>query len=566
MLQNQQLGEAGRALADIGERLQERQDADELMRAETQIKGDYLQFEGEAKQRKGQQAWGVTKEVGEWWDQNAGKASEGITSPHAKRLFQQEVAKQRAAAVGAFSGFEAGQRRASLDESAQASIVGSINLAAANPTNPDLIATAKADILKRNQLRAQVNGWTPEMADGARTTYLTNLHKQVIQGLVRDQPEAAQAYFAANKDEIEGSQQAEVGAFAQKATATKQGETQADAVWQTLGPRSDRDPVQLDKLEQAIRESSLGDEAKKVGIAHLKERAAAFKDARHERDDALQAKVNLAVMNGSGGSQIRGMPEFLQLDGEQQRKIMDFIENRALRHEQQAAAREGREAAREARADAAESRYERRLARQGFGAYLQYSNPDVLAGMSENQVINLLPSLGNELTGHLMEKKRQLSANPGKLAEAKMDSDDFDHLARQMGLPIDDKATPDQKEAKGELRYRIEQRIAAVQQSGGKPLARDQKMQLMREEMARTVTVNPGIFSSNKDVPVIGLTRDQAQRVVIPQPDRQALSQAMQRLYQRTHAPEYEPTEDNLRRFYLLSKSPAGDLILPPKK
>jgi hypothetical protein len=198
-----------------------------------------------------------------------------------------------------------------------------------------------------------------------------------------------------------------------------------------------------------------------------------------------------------------------------------------------------------------------------MGAYLIYSNPDTLSGMTENQVLNLLPSLGNELTSHLMQQKRALAA-PGKLAEARMDSEDFNHIARQMKMPVDERATPDQKEQLGELKYRVEQRIAAVQQSTGKPMARNEKMDLMRQEMARTVTVS-GWFS-NSEVPVIGLTSKQVESVVIPQGDRRQLAEAMQILYKRTGAKVYEPTDDNLRRFYLLSKSPAGGLVAPAPK
>lgn len=558
MLQDRQMGEAGRVMLEAGVQMQERQDADELMRAETQVKGDYLQWEGEAKQRKGQQAWGVTKEAGEWWDKNASKVAEGMTSPKARAQFQREAAKQRAMSVGSFSGYEVGQRRESLDASATASVVGSINMAAANPMDPQIIATARDDILKRNQMRAQINGWTPEMADAQRTTYLTNLHKQVIQGLAQDHPDQAEAYFKANKDEIEGSQQAEVGHFAAVATANHQGEAQANQVWNTMGPKGDRDPVQVDKMLQAVRESSLGDEAKKAASAAIKERSAAFKDSRRERDDGLEANVNKAIMQGAGGSQVRRMPEFLSMDGEKQRRVMDFMENRSLREEQRAAARESRSASEEVRAQGA-------LARHGMGAYLVYSNPDTLNGMSENQVLNLLPSLGNELTSHLMQQKRNLS-KPGKLGEARMDTDDFNQAAQTMGLrPFATSKSEDEKAALGALKFRVEQIISATESKSGKTMTREAKLEMMHNEIAKTVTVPTwgGMFS--EQVPVIQLSREQIDKVVVPQADKAQLAAAMSTLYKRTGAPEYEPTPENLRRFFLMNKSRAAAPLVLPK-
>lgn len=548
---NQQAADFGRQLQDVGAAIQERQDADLIMRAETDIKGKYLEWEGQAKQRKGQQAWGVAKEAAEWWDKEGAQVAESLQNPIQKRLFSQTVAKLRAQSVGQFSGFEAGQRRESLDASAQASIVGSINLAAANPGNPEVLTSVKQDILRRTDMMAKLNGWDVAVKDAKQAEYLTNFHKQVIQGLVRDNPAAAEAYFQTNKAEIEGSQHAEVGAFAQKATATRLGDTTADAVWQTLGPKSDRDPVTLDAMEQAVRKQ-LADkpEAMRAAIAGLKERAVAFKDSRRERDDQLEASVNQAILDGKSTREIRSMPSFLSLSPESARKIVDFMESRALRNEQRAAARESRE-------DAAEARGQRRMAREGMGAYLQYSNPDVLRSMTEAQVLNLLPTLGNDLTRDLMEKRRTLN-NPAKLAEARMDTDDFNHIAQQIGL--DPFRTANRAQV-GELRYRVEQMINAAQQGGNKALSRDEKMTLMRQEMARTVTVD-GWFSSAKDVPVIALKPEDIKNVVVPAADRREIADGLRAMAQKfPNDPRFAPTEDNLKRWYLKGKSPAANLI-----
>jgi tetrahydromethanopterin S-methyltransferase subunit G len=553
---DRQRGAAALALTEVGTRIQERQDADLIMRAETEIKGKYLEWEGEAKQRKGQQAWGVAKEAAAWWDEHASRVSATLENPIQKGIFAQSVARLRGHSVGLFSGHEAGERRASLVESAQASVVGSINLAAANPNNVELITSTKQDVVKRTAVLAELNGWGPEVRDAKQAEYLTNLHKQVIQGLARDNPLAAREYFEANKAEIEGSQHAEIGEFARKATATKRAEDAADAVWQAAGPKSDRDPVTLDVMEKQIREQFKADpDTAKIAIAGLRERAQAFKDSRRERDDQLEASVNQAIMDGASPRDIRRMPQFLQLSPESARKIADFMDNRSLRAEQRAAARESRAAS-------AETRQQTALTRRGMGAYLAYSNPDTLHGMTEAQVLNLLPDLGNELTSHLMTQKRAL-AKPGRLGEAKMDQEDFNHVARQMKLPVDDTRTPEAKASLGELKYRVEQVIEAVQQRAGKPISRGEKLEIMRSEMARTVTVDPGLFSSNRDVPVIALTGEEAARVVIPPADRKDLTEAMRVMYERTKSPLYAPTPDNLKRFYLQKKSPTAGMILP---
>jgi hypothetical protein len=549
----QLLAEAGRAMMEVGAVIQEREDADSVMRAETALREQYLGWEAEAKQRRGQQAWGVAKDAGKWFDENAPKVGKDLGNDRQRFLFGQTAAKLRTQSLGTFSEFEQVQRRESLDQSAQASIVSAINLAAANPGNPQVLAAAKADIVTRNRARATLNGWAPELAEAKAAEYLTTFHKQVIQGLVRDNPSAAAAYFDANKGEIAGSEHAEIGAFAARATATRLGEQAADAAWTALGPKGDRDAVQPDVLEQRIRANpDLSDDARKVAVSALRERAVAFNDSRRERDDQLEASVNQAILNGAGPAQIRGMPSFLALSPESARKIMDYVENQALRREQVAAARASRAASDEVREQA-------RLTRQGMGAYLLYSNPDTLRGMTEDQVVNLLPTLGNELTQHLMQQKRAL-ARPGALAEAKIDDDTFKHYARQMKLPVDKPSqSEDDRAMLGELKYRVERVIEAAQQRAGKPLPPAEKEALIRTEMARTVTVS-GWFS-NTEVPVIALTPKQVQDVVIPPAARRELAADMATMFRRTKAPQYEPTEENLRRFYLLSRSPAGAMI-----
>lgn len=551
---DRQTEELSRAMMTIGSAIQEREDADLVMRAEADIKSRYLEWEGEAKQRKGQAAWGVAKEAAGWWDENTTKISEGLQNPLQKRLFQQTVTQMRGQSIGAFSGYEAGQRRESLDASTQASIVGSINLAAANPQDPVLLQAAKQDLIKRNEMRAKLNGWDVAIRDAKQTEYLTNFHKQVIQGLVRDNPTAAETYFQANKAEIEGTQQAEIGAFAARATATRIGDTMADAVWQMLGPKTDRDPVSLDVMERQLRKELTGkDEAIKNGIAGLRERTAAFKDSRRERDDQLEASVNQAILDGASARQVRAMPSFLSLSPEAGRKIIDFMENKALRAEQTAAARESRAAV-------AESREQGRLARQGMGAYLTYSNPDTLSGMTEAQVLNLLPSLGNELTHRLMEQRRTLG-NPLKLAEARIDSDDFNQIAQQMGLRPFAAKTEKEKADLGTLKYRVEQMISAVQQGGKKVLARDEKLALMRQEMARTVTVDT-FWSRAREVPVIALKPEEIKSVEVPAQDRREIADSMRAMARKYPGdPRFAPTEDNLKRWYLKSKSQAAGLI-----
>ncbi len=198
---------AGAAWGVAARRMQERQDADMVFRAETAVKTDYLDFENQVRERKGQNAWGSTQDAAKWWEDKTQEHAENLENDTQRKLFQQQAAKYKLQSLDTISKHEADERKRSLDESAQASIVSSINLASANYTNPDAVAGAKSDILKRTQVLSQLNGWSPELRDAKQADYLTNFHSQIIQNQVDKDPVGAKAYYEANKAEINGSVQ-----------------------------------------------------------------------------------------------------------------------------------------------------------------------------------------------------------------------------------------------------------------------------------------------------------------------------------------------------------------------
>ena len=152
-----------------------------------------------------------------------------------------------------------------------------------------------------------------------------------------------------------------------------------------------------------------------------------------------------------------------------------------------------------------------------------------------------------------------MAKNPLGEAEAKMDNEDFNHAAQQMGLKPFEKKNDTEKAALGEVKYRVEQLIYSAQKDKKAPLTRAEKTDLMTQELARTVKV--GGFFSDTEKPVLMLTKDEIADVVIPAGDRQQITAAMQTMYTQSKNPLFAPTDANLRRFYLLNKSRAAALL-----
>lgn len=201
--QNQQLGaqmdSAASKFADIAADIQHRQNADMIFRAETAAKTDYAKnYLPQALQRRGAAANGLVDDTTAYWDKVAQTHSKNLENEVQQHIFGEQIAKMREQSLQQMGLHEAQQRYVSLNESAEASIVASTNLAAqqvGTPFQDEVVSQAREDIMRRRDAQAQLNGWPKEVMQQKTQESLSNLHMQVIQNLVRTNPEAAQGYY-----------------------------------------------------------------------------------------------------------------------------------------------------------------------------------------------------------------------------------------------------------------------------------------------------------------------------------------------------------------------------------
>jgi hypothetical protein len=495
--------------AIVAARMQERDNADRIFAAETALKDDLIKFTTEQRNKRGAAALadgGVTQQTEQWFGEALQRHSGVLTNDRQRQLFTQAAAKLRLQTVQAMSLHQAQEARTSVVDSANASIVGSINLAAANANDWTVAESSAKDIRARVAVLAGVNGWDDTVRDGVVGEKLTQLHKQMIEQLVKTNPAGAKAYYDKYEKEIDGSQRAELGEFARKATATSVGDGVADTIWKSMGPKNSSDAVPLADMEERVRTELKGNEdAIAQGLKGLKERVQAHDYQKKSQGAALEASVNGLILNGKFS---RSAPEFLQLsakDPEAARKVLTFVENQAY-------TQEARAAAREQRADAAESRRERKLNREGLETALRVSNPDTLVSMSRDEVINLLPTLGRENTAALVAKWDALTKSEAKLIDARIDKQDFDTIALEAGFrPNEPKKDEAEKDRLVRLQARVEQVIDAEQRAAGnKPLTREAKQSIMRREIDNAVMVDRTWPIPNQSRPAATLTPDEA--------------------------------------------------------
>ena len=498
---------AGTGIAAVASRMAERENADAVFNAETSLKADYLDYEASVReQRQGQYAKGVTKDTATWWKDNINKRVEALGNPEQQRIFTQRASGLQFNSLEGVSRFEGAETEKAHDASWKADKITTVNITAANP-DPLNVDAGIAQIKNLNKYQAARKGLGADVLVAMNEADITDLHKQAIQTLVRQNPAAAQTYFEQHKDQIAGSVRAEIGEFAEKATAEAVGVRTGSEIWASLGPQADTQGAQLDKMEEEARKR-LGDNtfALKATISNLRERVQAFDKGRVEREDATESAVNKAVLNGATPAQVRAMPEFLQLNPKRALAITDYMKNQAYQSTMRATAELSR-------ANAAETREQQIMARKGMGAYLVYSDPAVLGNMSRDQIVNLLPTLGNELTQHLMQRKESIVKNP---ISAKFDTDSFNQVAQEVGLkPFDPHKNEDERAALGSLKFAIEQKIDSQQTILKRPMTDAEKMEMMRKEMDNKVITGgfAGFFQSEK--PVISLNRKEQQTATV---------------------------------------------------
>lgn len=405
--------------------------------------------------------------------------------------------------------------------------------------------------------RARLEGWDDKAKEVALRDAVSPLHEGVMRGMLRaGQAGEARQYYDDNSASMSLQTRARMQEVVKHASDAQTAEGTADEVWNTLGPKDANEAVRIFDMEKELR-TKLKDnpEALALGLSGLRQRAQAFNAQQAESNAQGVNQVYAQLDGGKSLGEVMRSDAWLNLPNKSRHEIVKAMEAEATVREQRAAAAESRALTRMQR--------EEKLALMRNGdKYLEYSDPQKLGTMTRSQVEALRPMFGLEATQHLLNRFDAIGKSDGKL-EANIDTDTFNQVAQEMGLdPFKAKKSADEKAQLGALKYRIERLIDTAQSAKKAKLTGSEKETLVREEMARQVTVDPGFFSSNKQVPVIALTPDQAGGVVVPAAERSKIVDALKQMYAREpNNPAYAPTEQNVRRAYLRGQSKAGALI-----
>lgn len=507
---------AGTGIAAVAYQMQQKEDLQKVQDASADYGKRVLDWRMEMEQKRtGAAASGAVTDFSDFHKQTVEEISKSLGNETQRRAFQVMAAKNGLTVRHDVGTFEIAQMRRANADADKANATNYINQGAVAIT-PEAADEAKRLLVNSTEAYLATQNTTPELRSAIVTERLTEFHKQRIQTLARDNPAAATEYYKANEKEIAGSQRAEIGEFANKATSAAVGGDAAQAVFDKFArPRGEAMP--LDEMAAALRNDPAlkkNPDALKVALATVKDMAAERDKATHDIQAAGTAKVNKMLMDGRPLSQVMRTPEWAALNGTEQRKITEHEEGIA-------AQRESRAAARESRAFTAEQRREFQLNNAGLETMMRLSNPDALVAMSRDDVINLRTTIGTQNAISLLNKWDAFTKNGTVLSEAKVDDNQFKKFAQKAGLdPYVSAAKNEQMAGRvNDLRNDIEQVIGAEQMAKKRPLTRDEKDAIFQREIDNNVMLHSRVWFDQK-VPAITVRPDDMSRAYVEVGDR----------------------------------------------
>lgn len=480
-------------------------------------------------------------------DKVAQSISEQLGNDAQRGVFLHQAAQMRNQFRGALSAHTLEQQKVYQKETWKSGIEVATNQAVLLYGDEPLRKQSLGVIANTVDAMAKSEGWDKNTRDTALAEAVSPLHAGIIKSMIQGgNASHARDYYEQNSASMTLQSRANLQGVLKEAGDSQVAETEADIIWSFMGPKSENDAVRIFDMEQTLRDNLKDNpDAMKKGIDALRQRAHALNAQQTETRAQNVSGVWKLIDSGTPMRQVQVSDAWLALTDTERHNIKKNIEA-------EQATRSSRAASESSRQLSEMQRKERLAYLRNGDAYLTATDPDVLSKMSRAQVEAKRGEFGIEATQHLLQKWDTLQ-KPGKIGEARIDKQDFEQVADQLGLqPFKKDSGEEHKRGLGTLQYRVEQLIDIRQRELKRPLDRQEKMDLMRKEMAVTVTVNPGMFSFNQQVPIIRLSKEDAKRVIIPADvSRDIYSDlgAMRRKYPTD--PNFLETEENMRREYL---------------
>jgi len=441
--------------------------------------------------RRGRDAKALLTLAPEEFKKARGKSWTALENDRQKEMFD-ELADQRELKLSQkISSFVAKEHEEYAIKEITAGIATRQAAAMANVGDMKRVAQEISEIRTLVNDEAELNHLGPEYVKLRTAVEIGKGHYGVLNRMLTlgmDLP--AEKYFESFKEELFADQRTDIEAKLAVSSVDAYGAIAADEIWQGFGPKTDAEPVSIDRLLEKARKAFPTDAKKYKATADaLKERTAAFNAGREQRQAGNESAVWRAVLEGATYEQIRHTPEFQATPGARQVFIKEAIADSLEQIRQRARGDSDWLWVQQQRSRTRREQAEDDATKAAYGTYLEVSKPQVLVQLSEDEIQNLLPDLGTTLTYRLIEERRKLDT-PEKVFAASIDDDLFNTAAESAGLRPYAKPSERselQNARLGNLKSHVLGIIARDQKARGRELTRDEKETLMLKEIDKKV-------------------------------------------------------------------------------
>lgn len=538
--------------ASAADRIAERDVQRKAYDTQVAVQSQWLAFQQDyEKTRTGEKATGLRNDVDAWWVKAKETAGANL-DPASRQLVGRALQQSYLTAMAGAGHFENAQLEAATDASWKGAKSTTISQAASNPLvtvdgrgpagEPITLSAAEAaaaDLRDKNNEYAARKGLPKAALDAMNLADTTTLHTQALQTIALsgapNAGPAAQAYFEKHKDQIDGTKQAELEQMVRKTTSLGEAQTVGAQLAAQFGY------TQTGAALKAIDALNVSPEQKKAIRDELEHRHAVQQSDADKNNALLVGKLDTMVQQGMSLAAIQRTPEFLAV--RDQGTVLKLVRERQEHAVNLQAAVESRDWTRA-------QRLREQQTQNGQAAMFAYMDPVTLTSMSRVQVAGLQLQLGAENTAKLLSRFDELKKSDAKLREAKIDQDQFNSLARSVGLDPFNANTPDRKAALANAKDRVEAAIADWQTKHGTEMPREEKGELMRREAAIQVTV-AGKWWGSDQLNLLTVPETDIGRVQVPSDHR---DQIIARARAETKDPKFMPTDEQIGRAYLLAK------------
>jgi hypothetical protein len=547
-LPNNGLAELGRGIANVGASIQKFQNEADTIRAEEAFnklreKQNALAYgEGGAFTVKGGNVFNRDKPFVDDYvgrlDSEAEAIAATLANDNQKDKFMRAAGRAKVEFGGQVQRHEAQEGVAYREGVFKGVLASEQEHVAQNFMDADSVEQSIQRVTANTRSFAMTQGLSADQQDMAVKEAVSGLHMLVIERKldgdqnkgVQPDPVGAKQYY---QDQVkagnilEGSKQAKT--MRDKIEADERSfraSNAVDAVWKGFGPDDDTEAVNLDVMAAELRTEFKNDpNGLKIAMAELKDRASTHDYSVRQRESQITGGIWNNVLGGMSLNEIKRSPEFRALDGQRQADMVSKIESFQKRGQ------EGDDITK-------------------FAKYWAYaSNPQALAKMSDAEIFALTPQIGAGQVKQLLSNKQQLLKGDDKVMSANIDQEQFNYWATQGGLDTGSKKDAD-KNALGELKFRVETMIDDEQRRLGRQLQRKEKDDIMKRLIVEVpVRVQNRVFSGTSVEPRRLYEVKDPNNIVIQGADRDAVVKALQSVGIKN------PTDAQIREGYVRLKA-----------